>query len=109
MQDFYFGFRHRSGPQVIVSRGGNRLAFLPSRFDAFRFSPEFDWSGGMTPGAKQLAAALLLDCGFTQEQTAAVALLFSASTIGRLPFHGWTLSESEIISAAAQAAGAAQR
>ena len=66
--------------------------------DLARFSDGFDWGNGCTPGALQLAVALLKDLGLPDDQVLQCHEQFAKLVVADIGEHKWKMSEDEMLS-----------
>ncbi len=94
----YTGHRTEDGCAVVVSDGDAGRGLDP-RFDLRTHSPTgFDWGYGGS-GPAQLALALAADVLGDDEAALGVYQRLKFRVVGRLPGHGWTLTEAELADA----------
>jgi hypothetical protein len=95
----YIGSRKKDGCQVTVMEDGRPSRPLALRLDLRNHSPTgFEWGYGGS-GPAQLALALAMDVLGDADRAQRVYQTLKFKLVGRLPDHGWELSEDQLISA----------
>ena len=112
-------YRGIHGTDVYIATFGlgdprKDLRTLDPRFDLRRFAPSSSWGeefgwGSATPGAKQLALALLADALEEPREAIALSDIFLDRVISRLPAHEpWIMSDNIVRAFAASITQKAQ-
>ena len=96
LEDRYVGDLVRPGCGIVLS--GLRL--LVPRFDLARYADGFDWGNGLTPGALQLAIALVADATGDDALAMVAHECFAELVLADLPTAKWAFSREQIVSAA---------
>jgi hypothetical protein len=94
--DRYVGDLVRPGCGIVLS--GLRL--LVPRFDLARYADGYDWGNGLTPGALQLAIALVADSTGDDALAMVAHECFAELVLADLPTAKWAFSRGQIESAA---------
>jgi len=94
--DRYVGDLVRPGCGIVL--GGLRL--LVPRYDLARYADGFDWGNGLTPGALQLAIALVADATGDDALATVAHESFAELVLADLPTVKWAFSRDQIASAA---------
>ena len=93
--DRYVGDLVRPGCGIVLSG----LKLLVPRFDLARYAESFDWGNGLTPGAQQLAIALLADATGNDQEALRCHDYFAEMVLADLPTAKWAFHRSEVLAA----------
>lgn len=93
--DRYVGDLVRPGCGIVLQN----LSLLRLRHDLARYADGFDWGNGLTPGALQLAVALLADATGDDQEALRNHEYFAEMVLADLPTTKWAFQRNEVLAA----------